>query len=76
MHFLKLENKIEHKDRYQISIFTVLSYKLKKEYEEKKSILNQLKVMEINDIWFQDLLKLEKEFEDSQKIKIKIKKSV
>jgi DNA topoisomerase II len=50
--------------------------KLKKEYKEKQEQLKLLESMKINDIWFQDLLKLEKELEQSIKIKIKIKKNV
>ena len=50
--------------------------KLKNEYGEKQKQLDILKNMKINDIWFQDLLSLEKELEISKKIKIKIKKNV
>ena len=50
--------------------------KLKMEYGEKQKQLDILKNMKINDIWFQDLLSLEKELEISKKIKIKIKKNV
>ena len=50
--------------------------KLKKEYNEKQEQLKLLESMKINDIWFQDLLKLEKELEQSKKLKIKVKKNV
>ena len=50
--------------------------KLKKEYSEKQKQLKDLESMKINNIWLQDLIELEKELEQSKKIKIKIKKNV
>ena len=74
-------NKVDDSFNYLIkmsmdSVSEENVHKLKKEYGEKQEQLKLLKSLKINDIWFQDILSLEKELEISKKIKIKVKKNV